>query len=236
MQEALNLSQYGENYSKNLPPLEYKLATHLKNGRGVYTFCMCPGGVVVNGASEENSIVTNGMSYHTRNGQNANSALLVGVSEADFGTGPLDGIKLQKRIEKAAFEVSGGYSAPLETLNSFLYGGENKITSVKPTILPPPTICSLEKVLPKFITDSVKEALPIFDSKIKGFADSSAILTAPETRSSSPVKIPRNEGFEANIKGIFPCGEGAGYAGGITSSAVDGIRCAEAVIEALNIN
>ena len=234
-QEALNTSQYGDNYSNSLPPLEYKLATHLKNGRGVYTFCMCPGGVVVNGASEENAIVTNGMSYNARNGTNANSALLVGVSEADFGSHPLAGVELQRKIERAAFDISGSYSAPCETLNSFLYSGENKITTVKPTIKPAPYLCSMDRFLPTFITDSVREALPLFDSKIKGFADKSAVLTAPETRSSSPVKIPRNDRFEANVKGVFPCGEGAGYAGGITSSAVDGIRCAEAIIQSLNI-
>ncbi len=236
LQKKLNVSQYGENYPDTLPPTEYKLAVHLENGRGVYTFCMCPGGFVVNGASEENSIVTNGMSYFARDGINANSALLVGVSPEDFGKNPLDGIKLQREIETKAFELTKGYGAPCETVGSFLYGEENKFSDVSPTILPKPVLTKLEEVFPHYITDSLKKALPKFNEKIIGFADKSAVLTAPETRSSSPVKIIRNEEFESNIGGIYPTGEGAGYAGGITSSAVDGIKVAEAIINKLNIN
>lgn len=230
LQERLNVSQYGENYNKKLPPNEYKLAVHLKNGRGVYTFCMCPGGYVVNGASEPESIVTNGMSYHARNGKNANSAILVGVTPDDFGNNPLDGISLQREIERKAFNITGGYFAPCQTVGSLLYGEENTVKEVKPTVLPEAKTADLSKIFPDYIIDSIKEALPCFDKKIKGFADSSALLTGPETRSSSPVKIPRTDEFECNVKGIYPIGEGAGYAGGITSSAVDGIKAAEIII------
>ena len=231
LQENLNLSQYGENYSKNLPPLEYKLASHLENGRGVYTFCMCPGGVVVNSSSEKNTYVTNGMSYFARDKVNANSALLVGVSEKDFGSHPLDGIAFQRQIEQAAFKATGGKGLPFVTVGEFLGRKNPNTLSVFPTALPSAEKCDLNKVLPNFVTNAIKEALPLFDKKIKGFASDDAILTAPETRSSSPVRILRNELFETNIKGIYPCGEGAGYAGGITSSAVDGIKTAEAVIK-----
>lgn len=235
LQENLNLTQYGEDYPTALPPCEYKLAVHTESGRGVYTFCMCPGGVVVNATSEENSNVTNGMSYHARSGKNANSALLVGVTPEDFGSDPLDGIDFQIKIEKAAFKATGGYSAPCQTVGSFLYGDKNIKGEVEPSILPAPTFCDLDKILPDFVITALKEALPLFERKISGFASSCAILTAPETRSSSPVKIIRNDLFESNIEGIFPAGEGAGYAGGITSSAVDGIKVAEAVINKINL-
>lgn len=235
LQEDLNTAQYGENYCEKLPPNEYKMAVHLENGRGVYTFCMCPGGYVVNGASEENTVVTNGMSYHARNGKNANSALLVGVTPEDFGENPLDGIKLQQKIEKAAFAISNSYAAPCQTVGSFLYGYENTAATVKPTVLPKPFMCNLADIFPEYITESLKAALPLFDKKIKGFAMPDAVMTGPETRSSSPVKIPRDENFESNIKGIFPAGEGGGHAGGITSSAVDGIKVAEKVIDILSV-
>ncbi len=234
LQKNLNLAQYGENYSKNLPPLEYKLAAHLENGRGVYTFCMCPGGVVVNSASEKNAYVTNGMSYLARNGQNANSALLVGVSEKDFGSHPLDGVTFQEKIEKAAFKATGGKGLPYITVGEFL-GYKKHSFGVVPTALPSVVKCDLTTVLPNFVTTSLKEALPLFDKKINGFAVDDAVLTAPETRSSSPVRILRNEQFETNIRGIYPCGEGAGYAGGITSSAVDGIKTAEAIIKTCDV-
>ena len=236
LQEKINLSQYGEGYPKSLPAAEYKLATHLKNGRGVYTFCMCPGGVVVNSASEENTYVTNGMSYQSRSGVNANSALLVGVTEDDFshlsnGT-PFGAMYLQQQIEKAAFTATNGKGLPYQTVGNFLNKTKSSIINeVKPTALPSVCEACFDDIFPKYVTDSLKEALYVFDKKIKGFACDDAILTAPETRSSSPVRIVRNEEFMSNIVGIYPCGEGAGYAGGITSSAVDGMRCAEAIIE-----
>lgn len=230
LQESLNLSQYGENYSKNLPPLEYKLAAHLENGRGVYTFCMCPGGVVVNSSSEKDTYVTNGMSYLARDKANANSALLVGVNEKDFGSHPLDGVAFQRQIEQAAFKATDGTGLPYITVGEFLNGKTPNSLAVSPTVLPSAVKCDFTNVLPDFVTKSIKSALPLFEKKIKGFSSDDAILTAPETRSSSPVRILRNELFETNVKGIYPCGEGAGYAGGITSSAVDGIKTAEAVI------
>lgn len=238
LQSEINEARYGKGYSKTLPPAEYKLATHLENGRGVYTFCMCPGGKVVNSASEENTYVTNGMSYEARNEVNANSALLVGVTENDFahlanGT-PFGGVNFQKQIEKAAFKATNGEGLPIQTVGSFLNDNDTKISNVLPTALPSTVQCDLKDVLPSFITESIKLALPAFEKQIKGFAAPYALLTAPETRSSSPVRIIRDENLTSNIKGIFPCGEGAGYAGGITSSAVDGIRTAEAVIDLIN--
>ena len=238
-QEKINISRYSKDYSGILPAADYKLATHLENGRGVYTFCMCPGGVVVNSSSENNSYVTNGMSYHSRNGKNSNSALLVGVNEHDFahleeGT-PFGGVVLQENIERKAFEITKGNGAPIQNVGSFLNkSNKNTNTDISPTILPSYCNVDLDKIFPQYITESLKLALPIFDKQIKGFADDSAIITAPETRSSSPVRILRNDNYISNISGIFPCGEGAGYAGGITSSAVDGMRVAEAIIEIIN--
>lgn len=239
LQSEINKAQYGEKYSAHLPPAEYKLAAHLLNGRGVYTFCMCPGGVVVNSSSEKNAYVTNGMSYQSRGEENANSALLVGITEEDYkeysnGT-PFGGMYLQEKIEKAAFEATNGKGLPYQTVGSFLNISMVKSShSITPTAKPTVVECDLSNILPDFIVSSLREALPIFDKKIKGFASPYAILTAPETRSSSPVRINRNENFLSNINGVYPCGEGAGYAGGITSSAVDGMRCAEAIIKTFN--
>lgn len=239
LQHNINLGRYGEDHSDKLPPAEYKLATHLENGRGVYTFCMCPGGVVVNSSSEDNTYVTNGMSYKNRDKINANSALLVGVDEKDFAhladNTPFGGIELQKQIEAAAYKATGGKGVPVQTVGSLLDPTKtNVFGEVKPTVLPKAIPTDLSLVLPPFILDSIKKALPVFGKQIKGFDSYDAILTAPETRSSSPVRIVRDENFVSNICGIYPCGEGAGYAGGITSSAVDGIRVAESIIDNLN--
>lgn len=214
-------------------PADYKLSAHLKNGRGVYTFCMCPGGSVVNASSERGGICTNGMSNFLRNGKNANSALLVGVEPSDFPSShPLAGVEFQRKIERRAFEIAGGYSAPSQTVGDFLkHRPSSGHSGVLPTIQPAPHYCSIDDCLPSFITDSMREGIKLFSKRLHGFDDSGALLTAPETRSSSPVRILRNAVREANITGIFPCGEGAGYAGGITSAAVDGIRTAEAVAE-----
>lgn len=236
LQSQINLVRYGENPSPLLGAADYKLATHLKSGRGVYSFCMCPGGVVVNSASENETYVTNGMSYQSRSEKNANSALLVGITEADFShlgeNTPFGGIALQEQIEKAAFSATGGKGLPVQTVGNFLKRTkDNCFGKVMPTVLPNYFSCDIDNIFPSFITDSIREALPLFDGQISGFADNGAVLTAPETRSSSPVRILRNDAYCSNISGIYPCGEGAGYAGGITSSAVDGIRCAEAIIE-----
>lgn len=231
LQERINRAQYGENYSKNLPACEYKLAVHLPSGRGVYTFCMCPGGVVVNGASETGTIVTNGMSYRARNKLNANSALLVGINTDDFDNDPLKGIEFQRKIEQAAFNAFGTYNAPAQTVGSFLNTNtENIFTDVIPSIMPKAMPYDLNNILPDFICRSLREALELLNKKLPGFADPAAVLTAPETRSSAPYRFVRSEAYETTIKGVFACGEGSGYAGGITSSAVDGIRCAEQYI------
>jgi uncharacterized FAD-dependent dehydrogenase len=229
-QRLINISQYGEKWSSPpLPTAEYKLSTHLENGRGVYTFCMCPGGQVVASASEEGGVCTNGMSLFARDGENANSALLVGVSPEDFGSDhPLAGMKLQETIEQAAFKAAGSnYFAPVQLVGDFLKNQPSKaFGKVKPTYRPGVTFCQLEEYLPSFVTEALRVALPILGQKIKGFDGADAVLTGPETRSSSPVKMPRGEDYQANICGIYPCGEGAGYAGGITSAATDGIRVA----------
>ena len=232
-QDMINHSQYGDfaNVGR-LGAADYKLAVHLPSGRGVYTFCMCPGGYVVGASSEPNAICTNGMSNYKRDGTNANSALLVGVDKSDFGSDDvLAGVEFQRKIERRAYQISGGYNAPCETVGSFLYGHDNLPSSVIPTYRPGVNMGKTEDILPQFITDSIKEALPLFDKKLHGFADESAILTSPETRSSSPVRILRNELLQSDIIGLYPCGEGAGYAGGITSAAVDGIKCAENIIK-----
>lgn len=236
LQTDINTALYGDFASHTaLGAADYKLSTHLENGRGVYTFCMCPGGEVINSSSEADGVAVNGMSYSARNGANSNSAVIVSVNPEDIpGNDVLAGCLWQREIEQAAFKVSGG-SVPAQTVGSFVFGKENCLGKVKPTVKPEIKLCNLEKILPSFICESIKEGIKIFDKKIKGFADCDALLTAPETRSSSPVRIVRNENLEsASVCGLYPCGEGAGYAGGIMSAAVDGIKCAEAVISHLN--
>ena len=228
-QSLINDALYHK-FANELPPADYKTAVHLKDGRGVYTFCMCPGGSVVAAASEESSVVTNGMSNFARDGENANSALLVSVLPTDFeGDDILSGIEFQQKLEKSAFYMGGGnYFAPVQTSADFLAGQKSvSLGKVTPTYPVGVTCSNLSKLFPEFITNSLKEAIPLMDRKIKGFALPDAVLTAVESRSSSPVRIIRGETFEASIKGLYPCGEGAGYAGGIMSAAVDGIRVAE---------
>lgn len=213
---------------------DYKLSCHLENGRGVYTFCMCPGGYVTGAASEPGGVVTNGMSPWARDGKNSNAALLVGVGPEDFGAGgPLAGVAFQRKLERAAFQAAGGdYSAPAQRVADFL---EHRPTGafgcVTPTYEPGVAPGSLETCLPEFITASMRQALPILGKRLRGFDDGDAVLTAPETRSSSPVRILRDDSLQCpTVRGLFPCGEGAGYAGGIVSAAVDGIKCAEMAI------
>lgn len=229
-QKFINLAQYGK-FAKepSLPVADYKLAVHLENNRGVYSFCMCPGGFVVNASSEENMIAVNGMSNFDRAGKNANSALLVNVTPSDFGSShPLAGIEFQRKIERAAYMVSKSYCPPAQTVGSLL----GKYTPIK-EVIPTANVkeCDFSEVLPNFVLSSLKEGIALMDKKIHGFAAEGAVLTAPETRSSSPVRIPRGEDMQSDIKGIYPCGEGAGYAGGITSSATDGIKTAEFIIQ-----
>lgn len=233
-QETINIAQYGKKYHHPaLGPADYKLSYHAASGRNAYTFCMCPGGYVVNAASEENTVVTNGMSFSKRDGQNANSALLVNVTPKDFKTNhPLSGVDFQKEIEKKAFaRGKSPYNTPVQLVGDFLNDvPSEKLGTVIPTVEPGYDFVELKDILPKYVVETLKEAIVEFDKKIKGFASDDAILTAPETRSSSPIRILRNDVHESSIQGVYPMGEGAGYAGGIMSSAVDGMKTAEKVI------
>ena len=217
-----------------LPPADYKLVQHLED-KTVYTFCMCPGGHVVAAASEEGRVVTNGMSYADRDGENANAALLVSVNPKEFPfDGPLGGMYWQRQIEERAYAISGSYHAPAQTVGDFLAKRPSiGCGEVKPTYRPGVHWCDLHDVLPTALTDAMEEALPKLDGMLKGFAQADAVLTAPETRSSSPVRIVRDENRQSALAGLYPTGEGAGYAGGIMSAALDGIMTAEAVIEQL---
>ena len=233
-QKLIDESQYGK-VDPVLPPADYKLVRHLEN-ETVYTFCMCPGGYVVAAASEEGGVVTNGMSYADRDGENANAALLVTVHPDDLpGEGPLAGMHWQREIEQAAYRAAGScYKAPAQKVGDFLAGVKSEGPgAVTPTYRPGVVWCDLRDVLPAKLTNALKEALPQLDGNLKGFAGPDAVLTAPETRSSSPVRILRNESKQAALRGLYPCGEGAGYAGGIMSAAIDGIQCAEALIASL---
>lgn len=215
-QDMIDKAQYGD--VKGLPPAEYKLVHHCKNGRGVYTFCMCPGGEVICASSSEGSVVTNGMSNHSRNSGTANSGLLVDVKVEDFlGEDPLAGVEFQEKYERLAF-VNGGsdYSIPETTWEQFREGTD----AAKAVI----------ESLPNFAVEGIREAIPEMGRKLKGFDAASTVMKAVETRSSSPVRLARDSDFQSNIKGLFPAGEGAGYAGGITSAACDGIKIAEYII------
>ena len=212
----------------------YKLAVHLENGRGVYTFCMCPGGQVVAAASEEGRVVTNGMSYYARDGINANAALLVGIGPADFDSEhPLAGMFLQEKIEEQAFRVAGGgYRAPVQRVGDFM---QRRVSTgfgaVLPTYRPGVAFASLDAILPQEVAGAMRQGLLKMNARLRGFAHPDALLTGPETRSSSPVRFLRGADCPSlGCRGLYPCGEGAGWAGGITSAAVDGIRCAEAVL------
>lgn len=230
-QSAVSLAQFGPAWEK-LPAADYKLACHLPNGRSAFTFCVCPGGQVVAAASEEGRLVTNGMSHRARDGKNINGGFLVGVGPADFGSDhPLAGVAFQRHWEEAAFQLGGrNYHAPAQTVKDFLARQASKtLGTVEPTYRPGVTPTDLDRCLPDYVTDTLRGALPIFDRKLHGFAAPNSLLTGVETRSSSPVRILRGEDYQSTVRGLYPCGEGAGYAGGITSAAVDGIRVAEAV-------
>ena len=225
-QKMINKNQYGD---VDLPPASYKL-THQVNGRGVYSFCMCPGGYVVNSSSEENRMVVNGMSNHLRDSGVANSAIVVTISPNDFGSHPLDGVKFQRKVEEKAYEI-GKCNIPVqlykdfknnkvsESLDNCVYAFKGKFS-----------LSNLVNIYPSYVNEAFVDAMEHFDKKIKGFAADNVIIAAPESRTSSPVRIERDENLESSIKGIYPCGEGAGYAGGITTSAMDGIKVAEAIM------
>ncbi len=237
-QTVINESQYGKFAdAATLGAAEYKLVTHCANGRSAYTFCMCPGGMVVASASEEAMLVTNGMSEYARDAANANSALLVGVSVDDFGSdNPLSGVEFQRKWENKAFNLGGGnYFAPAQLVGDFLRGRASKcVGSVLPSYKPGVVFCDLSECLPDFVSETLRLAIPELEKKLKGFSMGDAVMTAIESRSSSPIRIVRNQAFESStLKGLFPAGEGAGYAGGIISSAIDGIKVAEAIVGAL---
>ena len=227
-QLKINESQYGKDYSKCLPSADYKLVEHLDNGRSVFTFCMCPGGQVVASSSGSGEIVTNGMSDFKRDKKNANSAVLVNIETGDYESDDvLAGVEFQKKYERLAFKLGGGnYNAPCQTVGEFL--GKKTKENISPSYTPGVTFCELKKCLPDFVSESLKLALPKLNAKLSGFALDENLLIGIESRSSCPLTIVRDENFESNVKGIYPVGEGAGYAGGIISSAVDGVKCAEA--------
>ena len=231
LQRDITISQYGVEIA-GLPVASYKLSCHPDTGHSAFSFCVCPGGVVVAAASEEGRVCTNGMSYHARDGKNINGALLVSVGPEDFGTDhPLGGMMLQRKLEEACFQAGGGgYFAPCQRVGDFL----NKIPStgpgkVEPSYAPGVKWTDLHDCLPRFMTDTLEAAIPELGRKLKGFDDPEAVMTAIEARSSSPVKIPRDQTGQSAILGLYPCGEGAGYAGGIMSAAADGIRIAECI-------
>ena len=232
-QEMVNKSQYGA-FADRLGAADYKLNVRFPDGTSAYTFCMCPGGHVVAAASGEGGVVTNGMSDFARDGENANAALLVTLTPEDFPEKDvLGGMRWQREIERAAFRAGGAnYQAPAQLAGDFLaHRASTTLGSVQPTYRPGVTLCDLHDVLPERITSVLEQAIPALDRKLRGFANPDAVLTAPETRSSSPVRILRGETQQSvGLRGLYPCGEGAGYAGGITSAAVDGLRCAEALL------
>lgn len=226
--EKISYSQYGKDYIK-LPPADYKLVSHAHE-RTVFTFCMCPGGVVIPSASERGGVVTNGMSLYARDGKNSNSALMVQLKKQDFGGGLFSGMEFQRKIERLAYDACGkDYSAPVQLLGDFLKGrASDGFKSVQPTYSAGVKFCPLDTVLPNIVSKALKTAVPDMDRRLKGFGDGDAVLTGVETRFSSPVRILRSETFESvTLKGLYPCGEGSGYSGGITSSAADGLRIAE---------
>ena len=233
-QALIDRAQYGSD-ELPLPPADYKLVRHLDQ-ETVYTFCMCPGGYVVAAASEEGRVVTNGMSNADRDGDNANSALLVTLNPADFPfEGPLGGMHWQRQVEETAFRAGGGnYCAPAQTVGDFLADCPSTgAGAVAPTYRPGVTWCDLRQVLPEKITAALAEAIPALDRNLSGFACPDAVLTAPETRSSSPVRILRDDSRQSTLRGLYPTGEGAGYAGGIMSAGIDGMLSAEALLEEL---
>lgn len=231
LQQAISIAQYGPAWDK-LPPSDYHLACHLPNGRSAFSFCVCPGGVVVASASEPGQLVTNGMSYRARDGVNINGGFLVGVSPSDYpGTDPLAGVRFQQQWEAAAFRLGGGgFCAPAQLVGDFLRQKPSTAQGmIAPTYRPGVRWTDLSGCLPDAVGETLRAALPVLDRKVHGFACPEAVLTGIESRSSSPLRVLRDEGLQANIRGVYPCGEGCGYAGGIMSAAVDGIRVAEAV-------
>ncbi|NVK55486.1 MAG: NAD(P)/FAD-dependent oxidoreductase [Alteromonadaceae bacterium] len=238
-QSMIDRCRFGDNAGNPiLGAADYKLVHHCKNGRTVYSFCMCPGGTVVAAASEPGRVVTNGMSQYSRRERNANSAIVVGITpEEDYPGHPLAGIELQRRLEELAFKAGGeNYHAPGQLIGDFLAGKPSAaLGEVTPSYTPGVTLTDLSKVVPDYVTQAIREAIPAFDRQIKGFARADGTLTGVETRTSSPVCIKRGKDYQSvNVQGLYPAGEGAGYAGGIWSAGIDGIRVAEALAEAFD--
>ena len=232
LQQDIDLALYGSRAgTPGLPPGEYALSRR-EGERGCYSFCMCPGGQVVAAASEPDTVVTNGMSYHARNGKNANAALCVSVGPEDYGSGPLDGVAFQRRLEQAAFALAGDGTAPVQRVDDFLAGRvSRRLGRVEPTYPRGWSFRPLDGVLPPFVCELLRRSLPAFGKRLRGYDSPDAILTGVETRTSSPVRILRGEDlYSPSARGLIPCGEGAGYAGGIVSAAVDGIRAAERIL------
>ena len=227
----IDKAQYGQALGHPmLGAAEYRLATK-HGGRGVYTFCMCPGGEVINASTEAGGIAVNGMSYYARSSENSNSALVVSVSTADFPTGVLGGMAFAQQIERAAYALCGGEGVPVQTVGGFL-GDSQRFGVVKPTISPCAVPADLGKCLPAFISEGIRAGISAFGKNIAAFDSPEAVLTGVETRTSSPVRILRRADFQAeSLSGLYPAGEGAGYAGGIVSAAVDGIKCAQALMQ-----
>lgn len=233
--QSVDYSLYGEHFGNPLLPVgEYQLSHRLKDGRAVYTFCMCPGGYVVPASSEIGGVVTNGMSEYARNGDNSNSAMVVSISNKDYGNHPTDSINFARHIEQKAFKVAGGdYKAPATSVSGFLNGKADITSNISPTYARGVMPCNLNEVFPNFVTDMLRLGLDVFSKKMLCFGDQNAIMTAPETRTSSPIRVTRdlNTLNSISVENLYPCGEGAGYSGGITSSAVDGLRVALKIME-----
>lgn len=235
-QKTINKSQYGVEHHSVLENASYKLTYHASNNRGVYTFCMCPGGFVVNASSEENRLAINGMSNSKRDTTNANSAILVTITPDDFGNNPLDGIEFQRKLEEKTYELGKSF-IPVQLFKDYK---DNKISdsfkNIKPVFKGNTSFANLNNIFPDYINLALKEGITYFDSKIKGFASDDSILAAIESRTSSPVRLNRDELGVSNILGIYPCGEGAGYAGGITSAAMDGLKTSENIMKTYKPN
>ena len=227
-QDMINKSQYGNN---DLPPASYKLTYKSKSGRGVYSFCMCPGGYVVNASSEKNKLAINGMSNYKRDSGVANSAIVVTISESDYGNNLFDGMNFQRNLEDLTYKIGNG-KIPIQTFKDFKNNKKStNFLDVLPKIKGDYSFSNLNDIFPKNISNDLKEAITYFGTKINGFDNNSSLLAAVESRTSSPIRIQRNDKLMSNIDGIYPCGEGAGYAGGITTAAMDGIRIFEAIIK-----
>lgn len=227
-QQTINDSQYGKDSSYHLPTAAYKVTANLENGRGVYSFCMCPGGYVVNASSEEGHLAVNGMSYHARDGENANSAIIVSVTPKDYGSEhPLAGMYFQRDLEKKAYELGNG-AVPVQCFGDFCNNEPTKkLGAIKPQIKGAYVLANIREIFPEEIAKSIELGIKSFDRQIQGFANADTVLSGVESRTSSPIRIERNEQLQIENTGIYPCGEGAGYAGGITSAAMDGIKTAE---------